>query len=87
MAEIAAPHALDIKAFGPVGSRSRGRRAVHPQRRAGFGGLDVVVNLVPLAVPRLEPAATTADIERIVAQRLLLPFLLSKIAANRMAWC
>ena len=44
-----------------------------------------VVNLVPLTVPRLPASATTADIERTVVQRLILPCLLSKIAANRMA--
>jgi 3-oxoacyl-[acyl-carrier protein] reductase len=85
IAEIAAPHALDIKAFGPVAAEAEAVAQFTRSVAQAFGGLDVVVNLVPLAVPRLDPCVTTADIERIVAQRLLLPCLLSKIAANRMA--
>lgn len=84
IAEIAAPHALDIKAFGPAA----GTEAVTQLARSAvqaFGGLDVVVNLVPLGVPRLAPCATLPDIERIVAERLAVPCQLSKIAANRMA--
>jgi len=85
IAEIAAPHALDIKAFGPVAADPEGVARFARNAVQAFGGLDVVVNLVPLAVPRLQPSATTSDIERIVAARLLVPCLLSRIAANRMA--
>ena len=52
-----------------------------------FGRLDAVINLVPLDGARLDTAADAAGIERKVAERLLLPFLLSKIAANRMSLC
>ena len=86
IAEIAAPMAART-------SRRSGRSAAEADAVAqftrsvmmAFGGLDVVVNLVPLTVPRLAPSATTADIERFVVERLMLPCLLSKIAANRMA--
>ena len=44
----------------------------------------MVVNLVPLARAAPPADATTADIERIVADRLTVPCLLSKVAANRM---
>ena len=50
-----------------------------------FGGLDVVINLVPLAPAAVGKAASLDEIERRVAQRLLLPCLIAKIAANRMA--
>lgn len=85
IAEIAAPHALDIKAFGPVAADAEAVAQFTRSVMRAFGGVDVVVNLVPLAAPRLEPSATTADIERMVSQRLLVPCLLSRIAANRMA--
>jgi NAD(P)-dependent dehydrogenase (short-subunit alcohol dehydrogenase family) len=85
IAEIAAPAALDIKAFGPVETEAEAVAQFTRSVMMAFGGLDVVVNLVPLTVPRLPPFATTADIERLVVQRLILPCLLSKIAANRMA--
>jgi NAD(P)-dependent dehydrogenase (short-subunit alcohol dehydrogenase family) len=85
IAEIAAPMALDIKAFGPVAAEAEAVAQFTRSVMMAFGGLDVVVNLVPLTVPRLAPTATTADIERFVVERLMLPCLLSRIAANRMA--
>jgi len=85
IAELAAPMALDIKAFGPVTAQAEAVAQFTRSVMMAFGGLDVVVNLVPLTVPRLPPFATTADIERMVVERLILPCLLSKIAANRMA--
>ena len=85
IAEIAAPMALDIKAFGPVAAEADAVAQFARSVMMAFGGLDVVVNLVPLTVPRLAPSATTADIERMVVERLMLPCLLSRIAANRMA--
>ena len=36
---------------------------------------------------RLDPSADAATVERLVSKRLLLPCLLSKIAANRMSVC
>jgi NAD(P)-dependent dehydrogenase (short-subunit alcohol dehydrogenase family) len=85
IAEIAAPMALDIKAFGPVAAEADAVAQFTRGVMMAFGGLDVVVNLVPLTVPRLAPTATTADVERMVVERLMLPCLLSRIAANRMA--
>jgi 3-oxoacyl-[acyl-carrier protein] reductase len=84
IAEIASPTALEIKAFGPIGSEAEAVTRFAQGPAQSLGGLDVVVNLVPLAVPRLPAGATTADIERIVAARLAVPCLLSKVAANRM---
>jgi NAD(P)-dependent dehydrogenase (short-subunit alcohol dehydrogenase family) len=85
IAEIAAPHALEIKAFGPVERTTD--EVVQFARAAAqaFSGLDAVVNLIPLGLTDVDPQADPADIERIVAARLLLPCLLSKVAANRMA--
>ena len=84
IAEIAAPSALEIKAFGPIGAEADAVTRFAQGPTQVLGGLDVVVNLVPLTVPRLPADATTADIERIVADRLTVPCLLSKVAANRM---
>jgi hypothetical protein len=77
--------ALDIKAFGPVAAEAEAVAQSTRSVMMAFGGLDVVVNLVPLTVPRLPPTATATDIERFVVERLMLPCLLSRIAANRMA--
>jgi len=86
IAEIAAPSALAIEALGPAAIEAEAVTHLARQAVQVFGGLDAVVNIVPLAaLARLPAAATAADIERLVAQRLLLPCLLSGIAANRMA--
>jgi 3-oxoacyl-[acyl-carrier protein] reductase len=84
ISEIAAPAALDIQVFGPL---ERETAAVARFARAAvlaFGGLDVAVNIVPLALSHPPAAATTGDIEAMVSERLLLPFLIGKVAANRM---
>ncbi len=85
IAEIAAPAALDIEVFGPVGGEADDVVQFGRIVAQAFGGLDAVINLVPLSPPRLDASATAAEIERLVADRLLLPCLLTKIAANRMA--
>jgi NAD(P)-dependent dehydrogenase (short-subunit alcohol dehydrogenase family) len=83
-AEIVAPDALETKVYGPVGE---GEAAVRFAKSAvqAFGGLDAVVNLVPLETADLSPAATLADVDRLIAAQLELPLLLSRIVANRMS--
>src|SRR5215471_6459067 len=84
IAEIAAPFALDIRAFGPVAPEAREVAQFARSVMQAFGGLDAVINLVPLA-PADVGTASLDEIERRVAERLLLPCLIAKIAANRMA--
>jgi 3-oxoacyl-[acyl-carrier protein] reductase len=85
IAEVAAPAALDVRAFGPV---ERSAEAAAQFARAAvraFNGLDVVINLVPMSLSRLPgTAASTADVENMVAAHLLPAALTSRIAANRM---
>jgi NAD(P)-dependent dehydrogenase (short-subunit alcohol dehydrogenase family) len=84
IAEIAAQSALDIRSFGPV-DRSQEDVVKFAQGAVqAFGGLDVVINLVPLTLSHLQASASAADIERIVAARLMLPHLIAKVVANRM---
>jgi NAD(P)-dependent dehydrogenase (short-subunit alcohol dehydrogenase family) len=85
IAEIVAPTALDIKAFGPVACEADAVAQLARAVMQAFGGLDAVINLVPLAPAELGTAASVDEIERRIAQRLLLPCLIAKIAANRMA--
>jgi NAD(P)-dependent dehydrogenase (short-subunit alcohol dehydrogenase family) len=85
VAEIAAPSALDIKAFGAIGSAPDDVVAFARTAAQAFGGLDAVVNLVALTPAIVDAASGVEDIERLVAARLTLPYLLSKIAANRMS--
>jgi 3-oxoacyl-[acyl-carrier protein] reductase len=70
--------------FGPIGAGDDAVRFAKTAVQA-FGGLDAVVNLVPLETARLDPAATVEDIDRLIAARLELPLAISRIAANRMS--
>lgn len=85
IAEIAAPVALDIRASGPVAPEAREVAQFARTVMRAFGGLDAVINLVTLAPADVGPATSLDEIERRVAERLLLPCLIAKIAANRMA--
>jgi 3-oxoacyl-[acyl-carrier protein] reductase len=85
IAEICAPSALDIKAFGPVGGETDAVAQFARGVMQAFGGIDAAINLVPLAPAELGTAASLDEIERRIAARLLLPCLIAKIAANRMA--
>ena len=87
VAEVVAPAALDVEVYGPVGADSEDIVQFSRTVAQSFGRLDAVINLVPLDADRFDPAADASTVERMVAERLLLPCLLSKIAANRMALC
>jgi NAD(P)-dependent dehydrogenase (short-subunit alcohol dehydrogenase family) len=84
VAEVVVPDALETKVYGPIG---RGEETVRFAKSAvqAFGGLDAVINLVPLETARLDPAATVEDIDRLIAAQLELPLVISRIAANRMS--
>jgi NAD(P)-dependent dehydrogenase (short-subunit alcohol dehydrogenase family) len=89
LAEIAARSALDIKAYGPVDAADGADAIVRLTRSAAtaFGGLDVAINLVPLSAASLDGCGSAKDIEQFVAETLLQPCLVSKVAASRMAVC
>jgi 3-oxoacyl-[acyl-carrier protein] reductase len=85
VAEIVAPDALEAKVYGPVGSDADDAVAFAKTAVMAFGGLDVVINLVPLEMRGVKSLASVADVERAVAMQLTAPLLISKIAANRMS--
>lgn len=85
VAEIIAPDALEAKVYGPVGRTSNDAVQFAKTAMRAYSGFDVVINLVPLEVRRLHLEATMEDVERLVAMQLRMPFLISKIAANRMS--
>lgn len=87
VAEMVAPDALDVEVYGPVGDQTDDVVQFSRTVAQAFGRLDVVINLIPLDADRLDPAADASAIEEMVAKRLMLPCLLSKIAANRMSLC
>ena len=83
-AEVVAPDALEMRVYGPVGEGAATVRFAKSAVQA-FGGLDAVINMVPLESAALDPAATLEDVDRLIAAQLELPLLLSRIAANRMS--
>lgn len=85
VAEIVAPDALEAKVYGPVGGGADDAVDFAKTAVKAFGGLDVVINLVPLEMQGVKSLASVADVERAVAMQLTAPFLISKIAANRMS--
>ena len=82
-AEVVAPEALEMRVYGPVAEGAAVRFAKSAVQ--AFGGLDAVINMVPLESAALDPAATLEDVDRLIAAQLELPLLLSRIAANRMS--
>jgi 3-oxoacyl-[acyl-carrier protein] reductase len=84
VAEAVAPDALETKVYGPLRPGEDAARFAKSAVQA-FGGLDAVVNLVPLETASLDPVATVEDIDRLIAAQLELPLLVSRIAANRMS--
>jgi 3-oxoacyl-[acyl-carrier protein] reductase len=83
VAETVAPEALETRVYGPVGTGDAAQFAQGVVQ--AFGGLDAVVNLVPLETAHLDPAATLEDVDRLVAAQLELPLMISRIVANRMS--
>jgi 3-oxoacyl-[acyl-carrier protein] reductase len=83
-AEVVAPEALEMRVYGPVAEGAATVRFAKSAVQA-FGGLDTVINMVPLESAALDPAATLEDVDRLIAAQLELPLLLSRIAANRMS--
>lgn len=49
-----------------------------------FGGLDVVVNLIPISIGDLASRKSFAEVEDFVAEKLMLPVHVTRIVANRM---
>jgi 3-oxoacyl-[acyl-carrier protein] reductase len=49
-----------------------------------FGGLDVVVNLIPINASDMLDRSSIADVENLVSEKLMLPVHVTRIVANRM---
>jgi NAD(P)-dependent dehydrogenase (short-subunit alcohol dehydrogenase family) len=84
VAEIVAPDALETRVYGPVASGAEAARFAKSAVQA-FGGLDAVINLVPLDAAHVDRAATVDEVEGVIAAQLELPHMVSRIAANRMS--
>jgi NAD(P)-dependent dehydrogenase (short-subunit alcohol dehydrogenase family) len=85
IAEIAAASAAETMAFGPIAGAADAVVRFARQAVKVFAGLDVVVNLVPLAPIEFAAAMSMGAIDQLVADRLRCACIFSSIAANRMS--
>ena len=82
MAEMIAPHAMDVRLFpGPLDGADAMLRFARGAAKH-FGGLDVVVNLAQ--TPDAAATSDDADVETLVADSLAMPVLATRVAVNRM---
>jgi NAD(P)-dependent dehydrogenase (short-subunit alcohol dehydrogenase family) len=49
-----------------------------------YGGLDAVINLIPITADELKGSASLEDIEDFISHKLAVPLTVSRIVANRM---
>jgi NAD(P)-dependent dehydrogenase (short-subunit alcohol dehydrogenase family) len=84
VAEILAAAAPEVKLFTGAPATSEAAVVVARNAMTAFGGIDVVINLVPLAAGSLATATSAEAIDKAVAERLTMACLGGKIAANRM---
>ncbi len=84
LAEMLAPTAVDLAVYGGVQTTTDAVVQFARTAVTKFGGIDAVINIIPLTGTRSTPMQSADDVERQVAERLLLPALVSRIVANRM---
>lgn len=82
LAEIIAPHAMDVRFFPGTLDGAQAKLRFAREAAQKFGGLDVVINMAQAMEP--VGAADEAAIEGLVAEVLAMPVLATRVAVNRM---
>lgn len=84
LASILAETASEIEMF--AGACTDADASVRFAQKAAqvFGGLDAVINMVPITAAELKGQSDLDDVEDLVARKLRTPLLVSRVAANRM---
>jgi 3-oxoacyl-[acyl-carrier protein] reductase len=81
---LLAETASDVKLFTDAcGDEQAALRFAQAAAQA-YGGLDVVINLMPITPDDLKNRTSIADVEDLVAQKLSVPLLVTRVVANRM---
>ncbi len=81
---VLAEQASDIKLYNsPVTSNEDAVRLAQNAAQA-FGGLDTVINIISFTSADLAAARSFAEVENLVADKLLPATLITRVAANRM---
>jgi 3-oxoacyl-[acyl-carrier protein] reductase len=84
LATLLAQTASEIKLFTDACSSNDDTIRFAQTAAQAFGGLDAVINLIPVTDADLKGRESESDIEDLVADKLNLPLLVTRIAANRM---
>lgn len=84
IAAVLAENSAEIQLFNtPFGCDEDAVRLVQGAAQ-DFGGLDAVINLVPVNARAVRSLETPEDVEALIADTLRLPLCLTEVAANRM---
>jgi 3-oxoacyl-[acyl-carrier protein] reductase len=84
LAGLLAQTASEIKLFTNACSSDDATIRFAQTAAQAFGGLDAVINLIPVTAADLKDRESEDEIEDLVADKLNLPLLITRIAANRM---
>jgi 3-oxoacyl-[acyl-carrier protein] reductase len=76
--------ATEVKLFTDACGDSESSIRFAKQAAQAFGGLDVVINLIPISERELRGRLDVSEVEDLVAQKLMLPVHVTRIVANRM---
>jgi 3-oxoacyl-[acyl-carrier protein] reductase len=84
LAALLAETASEIKLFCDACADPEGAVRFAQSAAQAFGGLDAVVNLIPVTAADLENRVSIGEVEGLVSQKLAAPLLIARIVANRM---
>ena len=76
--------ASEVKLFTDACSDSDAAIRFAKTAAQAFGGLDVVINLIPISADEMAKRTSMSDIEDLVAEKLTMPVHVTRIVANRM---
>lgn len=84
LATLLAETASDVQLFTEACADEASALRFAQAAAQAYGGLDVVVNLIPITPDDMKGRASIAEVEDLVSQKLLLPLLVTRVVANRM---
>jgi len=84
LATLLAETATEVKVFTQACTDQDAALRFAQTAAQAFGGLDVVINLIPISSDDLKDRASIAEVEDLVSRKLTLPVLVTRVVANRM---
>jgi NAD(P)-dependent dehydrogenase (short-subunit alcohol dehydrogenase family) len=84
VATMLAETASEVKLFTDACRDSESSIRFAKAAAQAFGGLDVVINLIPICAADMQDRASIDEVEDFVAEKLMLPLHVTRIVANRM---